>query len=35
MFLDSVIKGLRFKPAIDHGKAVDGIAAVDLRKLEF
>ncbi|HZZ20988.1 MAG TPA: hypothetical protein VFE25_16555 [Opitutaceae bacterium] len=33
IFLDSVIKALRFKPAVDHGKAVDGIALVNLAKL--
>jgi hypothetical protein len=35
IFLNSVIKGLRFKPAVDHGKAVDGIAQVNLNKLPF
>jgi len=34
-FLDAVVKNLRFKPAIDHGKAVDGIAAVNLGKLQI
>jgi hypothetical protein len=34
-FLDSVVKALRFKPALDHGKAVDGIAAINLGKLQI
>ena len=32
-FLDSVVRSLRFKPALDQGKPVDGISAVNLSKL--
>ena len=31
--LDSVVGRIRFKPALDHGKPVDGVAPLDLRKL--
>jgi len=34
-FLNAIVKNLRFKPAIDHGKAIDGIAAVNLGKLQI
>jgi hypothetical protein len=34
-FLQSVVKSLRFKPALDHGKPVEGIAALNLGKLTF
>ena len=34
-FLDTVVKGLRFKPALSSGAAVDGIATVNLTKLQF
>ena len=34
-FLTSVVKGLRFKPALESGKPVDGVAAVNLTKLQF
>jgi hypothetical protein len=32
-FLSSVVTSLRFKPALDHGKPVEGIAALNLSKL--
>jgi hypothetical protein len=32
-YLDSVVGRLRFKPALDHGKPVDGIASLNLSKL--
>jgi hypothetical protein len=35
IFLNSAIKSLRFKPALEQGKAVDGIAEVNLSKLGF
>jgi hypothetical protein len=34
-FLDSVVKDLRFKPALARGKAVPGIAEVNLGKLQI
>jgi hypothetical protein len=34
-FLDSVVKALRFKPALDHGKAVSGVAEINLGKLQI
>jgi hypothetical protein len=35
IFLNGVIRSLRFKPAVEGGKAVDGIAAVNLSHLQF
>lgn len=32
-FLDEVVKGLRFKPALDQGKPVEGVSALNLSKL--
>jgi hypothetical protein len=32
-YLDTVLKGLRFKPALKEGKPVEGVASVNLRKL--
>ena len=32
-FLDSVVMGLRFKPALERGKPVEGVSAVNLSKL--
>jgi hypothetical protein len=32
-YLDSVVGRIRFKPALDHGKPVDGIASLNLSKL--
>jgi hypothetical protein len=32
-FLDSVVGRIRFKPALDHGKPVDGVASLNLSKL--
>jgi len=32
-FLDSVVTSLRFKPALDRGKPVEGISALNLSKL--
>lgn len=34
-FLTTVVKSLRFKPALAHGEAVDGVAALNLTKLQF
>jgi hypothetical protein len=34
-FLESVVKELRFKPALEHGKEVPGVALVDLGKLQI
>jgi hypothetical protein len=34
-FLASVVKGLRFKPALSSGVPVDGVAAVNLTQLQF
>jgi hypothetical protein len=34
-FLEAVVKSIRFKPALDHGKPVDGIATLDLNKLQI
>jgi hypothetical protein len=32
-YLDSVVARIRFKPALDHGKPVDGVASLNLGKL--
>ncbi len=32
-YLDSVVKRIRFKPALNNGKSVDGVASLDLGKL--
>jgi len=32
-YLDSVVKRLRFKPALNEGRPVDGVASVDLNRL--
>jgi hypothetical protein len=32
-YLDSVVKRVRFKPALDEGKPVDGVATLNLRQL--
>jgi len=34
-FLDAVVRGLRFKPALSGGIPVEGVAAVNLTKLQF
>jgi len=34
-FLDTVVRGLRFKPALSSGVPVEGVAAVNLTKLQF
>jgi hypothetical protein len=34
-FLETVVRSLRFKPALSHGEPVDGIAALNLTKLQF
>ena len=34
-FLVAVVRGLRFKPALANGTPVDGVAAVNLTKLQF
>jgi hypothetical protein len=34
-YLASVVNGLRFKPALSHGKPVEGVAAVNLGKLQI
>jgi hypothetical protein len=34
-FLESVVKALRFKPALSGGKPVDGIASLNLNKLQI
>lgn len=34
-FLGSVVKDLRFKPALEHGRAVPGVAEVNLGKLQI
>ncbi len=34
-FLESVVRSLRFKPALAHGKPVEGIASVNLSKLQI
>jgi hypothetical protein len=34
-YLDSVVKRVRFKPALNNGKPVDGVAPVNLGKLAF
>jgi hypothetical protein len=34
-FLEAVVRSIRFKPALDHGKPVDGIATLDLNKLQI
>ena len=32
-YLQTVVKELRFKPALDKGKPIDGVASVNLGKL--
>ncbi len=34
-FLNTVVRSIRFKPALAHGKPVDGIASLDLSKLQI
>jgi hypothetical protein len=34
-YLKDVVQGLRFKPALAHGKPVDGVAALNLGKLQI
>jgi hypothetical protein len=34
-FLESVVRSLRFKPALAQGKPVDGVAALNLGKLQI
>ncbi len=34
-FLEAVVRSLRFKPALAHGEPVDGVAALNLTKLQF
>ncbi len=34
-FLESVVKSIKFKPALSDGKPVDGIAALNLNKLQI
>jgi hypothetical protein len=34
-FLDTVVRGLRFKPALSSGVPVEGVASVNLTKLQF
>jgi hypothetical protein len=34
-FLESVVKSIRFKPALDHGKPVEGVAQLNLNKLQI
>jgi hypothetical protein len=34
-FLESVVKSIRFKPALANGTPVDGVAALNLRKLQI
>ena len=34
-FIDSVVRELRFKPALEHGRPVPGVAEVDLGKLQI
>ena len=34
-FLESVVKSIRFKPALSNGKPVDTVASLDLTKLQF
>jgi hypothetical protein len=34
-FLATVVEGLRFKPALERGKPVEGVAVLDLTKLQF
>ncbi|HEY5228109.1 MAG TPA: hypothetical protein VIJ19_06180 [Opitutaceae bacterium] len=34
-YLKAIVRNLRFKPALDHGKPVDGIASLSLSKLQI
>ncbi len=34
-FLESVVRSLRFKPALSHGKPVEGVAVLNLSKLQI
>jgi hypothetical protein len=34
-FLESVVKSIRFKPALDHGKPVEGVATLNLGRLQI